>query len=184
MPHLYAVGGSPSCGKTTLFKKFIEASGGDFAWFPDKKGLVVYSENPERAAIIIGDYSLGTGNFAGTDRLSMAVQEQALAFVKKLPKKTKVFFEGDRLWNNKFFISLEATDIPFTLIELRTHYTELNKRHKERGDTQTEKWLAGRETKLANVRNRFRVEQRDNNNEADLAENLKYLLSLLINREE
>ena len=67
---LIAVGGSPGTGKTTLFRKFMEDK--NFQPLEPAK-LVSAMYNPDLDLYVLGKYEDGEV-FAGTDRLSMAVQ--------------------------------------------------------------------------------------------------------------
>ena len=150
-----SIGGPPASGKTTLMRAFM-SSVGPF-WAGAKQGLVVYSEYASKKLIVLGDYSPYVGDFAGTDKLSMAVQPQAVALLKKWSKQNSkdgyaVLLEGDRLFNSSFIIAVR--DLPLVhsyWLVLTTNPNALEARHKARGDTQDATWLKGRETKINNL---------------------------------
>src|SRR5689334_14444069 len=107
MLRVVGVGGMPASGKTTLFRAFME---GGF-WVQVKQKLVVYSEDALRRTVVLGDYSDGT--FGGTDKLSMAVQPQAVELLRDwasdpLREGYSVLFEGDRLFNASFIREVAA----------------------------------------------------------------------------
>ena len=70
MRKIVAVGGQPGTGKTTLFRKYMESK----SWKTvEPAKLVSAMYNEELDLYILGKYQEGE-TFAGTDRLSMAVQ--------------------------------------------------------------------------------------------------------------
>jgi hypothetical protein len=86
---IIAVGGVPGSGKTTLFRKYME----DKSWTecaPAK--LVVASYNTDRDLYVLGKYDEGE-TFAGTDRLSMAVQPPLQEWIAS--HNCNILFEGD-----------------------------------------------------------------------------------------
>ena len=96
MRKIIAVGGVPGTGKTTLFRKFME----NLEWErmePVKMLPMLY--NKEHDLYILGKYEDGE-TFAGTDRLSMAVQPIAQEFVSTC--SSNILFEGDRIFNQSF----------------------------------------------------------------------------------
>jgi broad-specificity NMP kinase len=146
MKYIIAVGGSPGTGKTTLFREFMK----DKVWQkvePMKLLPALYCESID--TYILGKYDEGE-TFAGTDRLSMAVQPVAQKFIKET--KSNVLFEGDRIFNQSF---LEfATFCPnhdLQIIYLKTSKEILEQRYKDRGSDQSEVFLKGRETKYNNI---------------------------------
>lgn len=173
--------GAPATGKTTLFREMIKRTGGELSWWRCNVGTVVYHQHNKTKVIILGDYSK-PGPFAGTDRLSMSVQPQAELFVEKRLKSEEpcaIMFEGDRLGNNSFLDKLDKlAGESLKVIELFASDEVLAARHTERKDTQTEKWLAGRTTKLANIRRARHVERRSNATKEHLAANADYLIKL------
>lgn len=176
------VGGMPATGKTSLFREVLARTGGRKSWPRFKKGLVVYHRNETFQAVILGDYSK-SGTFGGTDRLSMAVQKDAVERLRVWQEKGRpatVLFEGDRLWNGKFFQSVsEIEGVELRLIELAAGEDVLEERHKDRADNQTEKWLAGRRTKLANLSQSWPILSRPNGNQQEMELTADLLVGIL-----
>ena len=93
---IVAVGGSPGTGKTTLFRKYME----DKTWIGvEPAKLVSAMYNTERDLYILGKYEEGE-TFAGTDRLSMAVQPPLQEWIAS--HNCNILFEGDRVFNQSF----------------------------------------------------------------------------------
>lgn len=147
---LIAVGGSPGTGKTTLFRKFMENK----KWVectPAKLVTAMYNE--ELDLYILGKYSEGE-TFAGTDRLSMAVQPEVQNWIQT--HNCNVLFEGDRIFNQSFLefaMGLPNTDLQ--VVFLKAPKTVLESRYKDRGSDQSEQFLKGRETKYSNLLSNF-----------------------------
>ena len=179
MLNVVAVSGMPAVGKTTLFKELMSSTGA-LRWHWEKRGLVVFHQHSKSKAIILGDYSQEVV-FGGTDRLSMAVQKSAIEFIEHVSTDNRfpaILLEGDRLYNDSFLKAVEGmNEVRLSVIELFADEETLKTRHRERKDTQTEKWLAGRATKLANVRRNRYVERRPNSTREQLLANVDYLLA-------
>jgi len=147
---LVAVGGSPGTGKTTLFRKFME--GKNWEKVEPKKMLpAMYCK--ELDLYVLGKYEDGE-TFAGTDRLSMAVQPIAQEFVSEC--QSNILFEGDRIFNQSFLefaMALPNTDLQ--VVFLKAPKTVLEARYKDRGSDQSEQFLKGRETKYSNLLSNF-----------------------------
>jgi len=144
--------GLPATGKSTLMKAFMKSVG---SWPISKDGLLVYHTHPEKRLYVLGDYSK-EGTFGGTDRLSMSVQPTAVEILTRWTKGKNriVLFEGDRLCNLSFIQNVKGMEnCKSKWILLTAPESVLNFRHKQRGDTQTEKWLKGRVTKIQNIKN-------------------------------
>jgi broad-specificity NMP kinase len=147
---IVAVGGVPGTGKTTLFRKFME----DKSWIecaPAK--LVVASYNPDRDLYVLGKYEDGE-TFAGTDRLSMAVQPPLQEWIAS--HNCNVLFEGDRVFNQSFLefcMGLPNTELH--VVYLKAPQAMLEQRYKDRGSDQSEQFLRGRETKYSNILSNF-----------------------------
>ena len=142
---IIAIGGEPGSGKSTLMKEVLSKK--DWVKVYDKVKLVPYMQSGDN--YILGKYDDGE-TFSGTDRMSMAVQPEAVKFLASLPNSAIVLFEGDRLFTASFlenFVDTYETDILY----LETDKTIREDRYKERGSNQNETWLRGRESKIANI---------------------------------
>jgi dephospho-CoA kinase len=140
-----AIGGEPGAGKSTLMKEIIK----HYAVEPkyDAFKLVPYLQ--KQNIYILGKYEEGEV-FSGTDRMSMAVQPEAVKFLESLSNDSTVLFEGDRLFTASFLEHcLDKYDL--NIIYLSTTKQIREERYKERGSNQNETWLQGRETKISNI---------------------------------
>lgn len=149
---IIAVGGSPGTGKTTLFRKFME----DKQWISTEPAkLVTASYNTERDLYILGKYEDGEV-FAGTDRLSMAVQPNLQEWVQT--HNCNILFEGDRVFNQSFLeFCMSLPDTELQVVYLKTTKEVLEQRYKDRGSDQSEQFLRGRETKYSNLLSNFEL---------------------------
>jgi guanylate kinase len=147
---IVAVGGSPGTGKTTLFRKFME----DKTWIETAPAkLVVASCNPERDLYILGKYEEGEV-FAGTDRLSMAVQPPLQEWIAS--HNCNILFEGDRVFNQSFLeFCMGLPNTQLEIVFLTVPKNILEERYKQRGSDQSEQFLRGRETKYNNLMSNF-----------------------------
>jgi len=147
---LIAVGGSPGTGKTTLFRKFME----DKKFVPvEPAKLVSAMYCAELDLYILGKYEEGEV-FAGTDRLSMAVQPAVTEWIAS--HNCNVLFEGDRIFNQSFLefaMGLPNTDLQ--VVFLSAPKAVLEQRYADRGSEQSEQFLRGRETKYNNLLSNF-----------------------------
>jgi broad-specificity NMP kinase len=152
MRKLIAVGGSPGTGKTTLFRKFMEGK----TWErvePKKMLPALYCK--ELDLYVLGKYEDGE-TFAGTDRLSMAVQPIAQEFVKECT--SNILFEGDRIFNQSFLeFAMELKDTDLQVVFLKVPKETLEQRYKDRGSDQSEVFLKGRATKYNNLLSNFEL---------------------------
>jgi hypothetical protein len=197
MRKVIAIGGLPATGKTTILKTYIK----DIDLQPmEPIKLVVTSYDHRNDCHILGTYSkpcmvcgmvdfhkmdcgqpVVKNTFQGTDTLSMAVQPNATEFLKTT--KSNILFEGDRLFNAKFLEAavdlVDAGEIDLKIVLVNADPTLVEQRHKDRGDTQTEKFLKGRETKYDNIRASFilmpYITEMNNNNETDLKSIVEWL---------
>ena len=149
---IVAVGGSPGTGKTTLFRKYMEDK--QFISTEPAK-LVSASYNAERDLYILGKYEEGEV-FAGTDRLSMAVQPPLQEWIKT--HNCNILFEGDRVFNQSFLeFCMGLPDTELVVVFLKTPKDILEQRYKDRGSDQSEQFLRGRETKYSNLMSNFEL---------------------------
>jgi broad-specificity NMP kinase len=149
---IIAVGGQPGTGKTTLFRKYME----DKQWISTEPAkLVSASYNTERDLYILGKYNDGEV-FAGTDRLSMAVQPPLQEWIKS--HNCNILFEGDRVFNQSFLeFCMGLPDTELQIVYLKAPKELLEQRYKDRGSDQSEQFLRGRETKYSNLLSNFEL---------------------------
>jgi broad-specificity NMP kinase len=152
MRKIIAVGGQPGTGKTTLFRAFMEG----YTWEkvePKKMLPALYCK--ELDLYILGKYEDGE-TFAGTDRLSMAVQPVATEFVKETT--SNVLFEGDRIFNQSFLeMAMGLNDVELQVVYLKVPDDMLKQRYADRGSDQSETFLKGRATKYSNLLSNFEL---------------------------
>jgi hypothetical protein len=164
---IFAIGGEPATGKSTLVKSILAELEPSHAFcFGRLKGHVIRPLN----LWVLGIYNPDE-KFPGTDRLSMSVQPDAVAFLRKL-KETNgkfleilqkmgepgeaaytpptVLFEGDRLVNGKFLRECANYGF-FHFLVLTAGRATKDKRHEARKDTQSLEFLTGRATKTKNL---------------------------------
>jgi dephospho-CoA kinase len=141
-----ALFGEPGSGKSTLMTKLMERLGVSREFKSDFK-LVPYHQKDN--VYILGKYEIGE-TFGGTDKMSMAVQPEAIKFLASLDKESIVIFEGDRLCTSSF---LEHCNDKYelTMVYLSTSKSIREERYKERNSNQDETWLKGRESKISNI---------------------------------
>ena len=176
---IIGLGGEPATGKTTLFKNLRNKLGKPKHFkFKMVRGEL-YEVEP-RNIFMLGVYDDGT--FSGTDRLSMAVQPQVMDFLKAINKDFKnpiVLFEGDRLFNKSFIKAIKErydTALYLTIANEK----EKQRRHVSRGDTQSDKWLKGRKTKIANIlKENDDIFTLPNNTEKELDKNLEIIWQMI-----
>lgn len=177
MKRVIAIGGMPGSGKSTLMKKIIEALSPTEKYNSYK--LVPYLQ--KNNIYILGKYEEGEV-FSGTDRMSMAVQPEAIKFLDSLEKDSIILFEGDRLFTSSFLehcIDKYELDIVY----LKVDNVVREERYKQRGSDQNKTWIQGRETKINNILTNmtlmFNVTSFSNNNEVDQKKIYHYIMEQL-----
>jgi dephospho-CoA kinase len=171
MKKLIAIGGLPASGKTTIMKEFMK---GKELEKQTPKELVITMYDKHYKLHIVGDYSDPNEQFPGLDRLSMAVQPKAIEFLNETT--ANVLFEGDRLFTASFLeVASELVDkglLDLKILMVNADPAIVEQRHKDRNDSQTEKFLKGRATKYDNIRSSLvlmpYIQEVSNNNESDL----------------
>lgn len=134
--------GLPGAGKSTLMRLLTD--GLDVAWERRPFAHARYYDDDRLIGAQIGGHH---PEFPGTDRLSMAVQPKAIAWVAGRPAPV-VLGEGDRLATAGFLDALAAAADRFDLVWLDTAPADAAARAAARGSTQNEQWRRGRETKV------------------------------------
>lgn len=148
-----AIGGEPATGKTTLVQFIYERLTTSALTFGMVKGHYDKSKN----LALLGIYN-NQDTFKGTDKLSMAVNTHFVKYVEK--KQRNILFEGDRLFSLNNLVLLDQ-HYDLRIIILEQSEETLHQRHIDRNDTQSEKFIKGRKTKIKNIINHFgdRVEK-------------------------
>lgn len=174
-----AIGGEPGAGKSTLMKEILSKL--DWVEKYSTHKLVPYLRCGKY--YILGKYEEGE-TFSGTDRMSMAVQPEAIKFLATLDKDAVVLYEGDRLFTASFLEHcVENYDLEIVYLETDKEVRE--ERYKERGSNQNETWLQGRMTKIANILSNmtlmFNVIKFKNNNKEDQKVIVEHIMKYLEN---
>jgi hypothetical protein len=155
MPRLLAIGGAPASGKTTLVSELVKQLGAigtvrKMKTLEFHMATIQLGPRAGELVYVLGRYDPDAGEFAGTDRLSMAVLPDALSYLNTLTFPCTVVFEGDRLFNESFLDGLQTED----RLELILWPTPsvLRERRAARGSSnQTDTFLKGRDTKYMNL---------------------------------
>lgn len=137
-----AIGGVPATGKTSLVKAMLNIMQPDQTL---KYGLLRGSKSGNN--VVFGIYAKGD-TFAGTDRLSMAVQKHYDAYTNK--KLSNIVFEGDRLFTGNNLARL-VDEYDTRVVILEADEATLDQRHIDRQDNQGATFLKSRYTKIANI---------------------------------
>ena len=156
------IGGIPCSGKSTLTKEIIRELGS--AEFVEPMKL--FKCQVHNDILVVGQYSEGE-TFGGTDRLSYGTINKFRDFINsEQPKYKHIIVEGDRFFRAKDIEWLVETHDAKVLV-LTVNKDEELRRHKERQDTQSEKWLSGRRSQISNILTNFtllnELEVRTNN---------------------
>ena len=145
---LIGIVGMPGTGKTTLMKQWMAKR----EWTKDTPVKLLDSLISGNIRLF-GKYEEGD-TFAGTDKLSMAVQPAALEYLRN-PTHDINIFEGDRLTSFAFFNEAVKEEYDVSIIVLKVSDAIREQRYKERGSDQSETFIQGRRTKIENIINRF-----------------------------
>ena len=177
--------GVAGTGKTTIMKEFLKETDDWIIIKPEPLLDSLYSKKLD--CYVLGKYSpyydkAPVGYAEGTDRLSMAVQQNALTFFTSL--KSNCIFEGDRLSNLSVFHHIIGTGKPCMFVMLQSNLLE--QRYKERGSNQSMKFIKGRFTKYSNIEGDFKIRQHlkvfNNNKTEDIVSINKAITEFLLNR--
>lgn len=149
---IVSIGGVPATGKTTLVRKVMQLAGNGVHWELMKYRKMYYQYHVS-GLIVLGIYDEKL--FSGTDRLHMAVIDDAEAFLEEHQKMNfSLLLEGDRLFNQRFLKKIQEMKIENRILILNALSNNIYLRHLERekiGMQQDNKWILGRATKTANI---------------------------------
>lgn len=146
---VFALGGVPCSGKTTIANRFIMRNMQDAIPFKFKKVEGLFKGD----LVVVGIYD-DTRIFSGTDRLSMAVQPDFFVWLnqmKEINHNANIFFEGDRLFTTSVLKFMADAGIPYEAVVLDLKEKERLRRKESRGDAQTETFVTSRRTKYENI---------------------------------
>lgn len=141
--HLFYLIGVPGSGKSTLSRALVPQN----AAAHNKP----FTHRVYKGVAVLGK---GEGDYPGTDTLSMSVQPKVLDWLATLPLM-RVYGEGDRLANDKFFAGAQALGWQVTVAFLSVPEWEVEGRRQQRGSTQNPQWLKGRTTKVLKLVERW-----------------------------
>lgn len=151
MRRIIAISGIPGTGKSTLMKRFMSSFPNWEKQSPAKLVETLY--NKDLDLHILGKYEDGE-TFPGTDKLSMACQPEVTKWIESTT--SNVLYEGDRLTGPKFYdflLTLPDTRVTFAVLKVKPEL--MKERYEARGSDQSEKFIAGRQTKIDNILTNF-----------------------------
>ena len=153
------IGGVPCSGKSTLTRNILSVLGSaefvePMKLFPCQKHELFPCQKHDDV-LVVGRYEGGDQKFGGTDRMSYGAIPKFRDFInQEAPKHKHIFLVVDRFFR--------AVDIEWLISEhnasvyvLTVSAEEEKRRHIQREDTQTEKWLAGRRSQISNIMTNF-----------------------------
>jgi shikimate kinase len=140
MKHALYLIGEPGSGKSTLVEHLtrdlpFEETDSPFAFRRYDCGITEIGKRRQ--------------SFSGTDALSMSVQPKVEEYIAGVQPQY-VLAEGDRLANDKFLRFLDDQGYTMHLYALEGAIQAAQQR-RNRGSNQDEKWLRGRQTKVARL---------------------------------
>ena len=150
MKVIYLIG-MPGTGKSTVMREFMTTQSGDWKM---ERPIDLLDTHINGNIRILGKYEEGE-IFSGTDRLSMAVAPKAIEWISTQPDEL-IVGEGDRLNNAGFF---EACGDNLTIIHLTVSDEERERRYRQRGSDQSEKFIQTTRTKCENILEKFGDQQ-------------------------
>lgn len=140
------IGGIPCSGKSTLMRGLLSRLSKPVLIEPMK--LFKCQEHGD--ILVVGQYPEGE-TFGGTDKLSHGSIPMFREFIAEFePKYKHILIEGDRYFRGvdiEWLVDNYSTNVYVLTCDSDTE----QKRHKERGDTQSEVWLKGRRSQINNI---------------------------------
>lgn len=135
--------GAPGAGKSTLVNALLERCERWQVRHP-------FAREELRVDGVFVGHHIGAAHpeYPGTDRLSMSAQRLVVDWLARERPVGLIIAEGDRLATAKFFEACTLYAPPFTLMHLATPVDVAATRRADRGSSQTQAWVTGRETKV------------------------------------
>jgi hypothetical protein len=177
-----AIGDEQATGKTTLVQRALKMALGKMQPVPTYRGrygLIEYMAFPSLSLTVFGSYDGDV--YAGTDRLSMAVEHDAREFVEYLTRwggHQTVIFEGDRLFTSSYLRFCQERVILRAYV-LGCDATAPGARRASRQATKSDVLLRSRRTKMEQICAQGLAEERRNQTPADLEANTSLVARLL-----
>ena len=173
------IGGIPCSGKTTLMKSIIKNLGSYEFYEP----ISLFKCQKYKDVLVVGQYPENE-TFGGTDRLSYGTINKFRDFIEQeYPKHRHIIVEGDRFFRAKDIEWVVENYVARVFI-LTVNPEEEKRRHLERQDTQTEKWLQGRRTQIKNLLTNFQlmgnIDIRENNTPEDSKKIVEELYRIIL----
>lgn len=177
--------GIPGTGKTTIMRKLIE----DYQITRKAKFKTLEYQIPlisDKDIYVFGKYDGEV--FDGTDKLSMAVINDALTFVRESAysfKEVTILFEGDRLWCarwiNYIYIRKQTQFLPIMLGVSKDNWIDRMNARKVAGYEQKAAFVQSRVTKYDNLLRMYPnfFEVHHNNTEEDFNTIVKRIVSFI-----
>ena len=174
------IGGVPCSGKSTLTRNIISGLGSAELVEPMK----LFPCQKHGDILVVGRYPEGE-TFGGTDRLSYGTISKFREFIiQECSKYKHIIIEGDRFFRMKD-IEWLVSEYDAKIFVLTISSLEEQRRHVERQDTQSEKWLKGRRSQISNIlTNMFlmdKIQVRNNENKNDMMKIEEELLKGVLN---
>ena len=174
------IGGVPCSGKSTLTRNIISGLGSAELVEPMK----LFTCQKHGDILVVGRYPEGE-TFGGTDRLSYGTISKFREFIiQECSKYKHIIIEGDRFFRMKD-IEWLVSEYNAKIFVLTVSSSEEQRRHVERQDSQSEKWLKGRRSQISNIlTNMFlmdKIQVRNNENKNDMMKIEEELLKGVLN---
>ena len=174
------IGGVPCSGKSTLTRNIISGLGSAELVEPMK----LFPCQKHGDILVVGRYPEGEV-FGGTDRLSYGTISKFREFIiQECSKYKHIIIEGDRFFRMKD-IEWLVSEYNAKIFVLTVSSSEEQRRHVERQDSQSEKWLKGRRSQISNIlTNMFlmdKIQIRNNENKNDMMKIEEELLKGILN---
>lgn len=167
------LGGVPASGKSTILRRVRQNLFADAEPFQFGTARGVASG----AFVMLGVFD--GSMFEGTDKLSMSVINDALAFIRKLEgegRRRVVLVEGDRLLCERF---LRETGARLLVVEASPNALATRRaRRSGLGHTQSETFLKAKRTKVSKLALAFHASVMTNNSRAELERNAASLVAM------